>query len=117
MSLGYSRYSEQPMNDYYSNYPYLERSKTTKTSTFKEEKNLAKSLIRKRLERLNQDKQNYYNFQPPPRNIPTNNNFAKIGYNIMNPNNFDPIHFPIEIPGTGIPPSREPRYELGGPVL
>ena len=35
----------------------------------------------------------------------------------MNPNNYDPIHFPIEIPGTGVPPSREPRYELGGPVL
>ena len=35
----------------------------------------------------------------------------------MNPNNFDPIHFPLEIPGTGIPPSREPIYELGGPVL
>ena len=117
MSLGYSRYSIQPMNDYSTNYPYLERSKTTKTTSFKEEKNLAKSLIRKRLERLNQDKQNFYNFQPPPKNISTNNNFAKIGYNIMNPNNFDPIHFPIEIPGTGIPPSREPRYELGGPVL
>ena len=117
MSLGYSRYSIQPMNDYSTNYPYLERSKTTKTTSFKEEKNLAKSLIRKRLERLNQDKQNFYNFQPPPKNISTNNNFAKIGYNIMNPNNFDSIHFPIEIPGTGIPPSREPRYELGGPVL
>ena len=117
MSLGYSKYSFQPMNDFSTNYPYLERSKTTKTSSFKEEKNLAQSLIRKRLERLNEDKQKYYNYEPPPKNISSNSNFARIGYNIMNPNNFDPIHFPLEIPGTGVPPSREPRYELGGPVL
>ena len=118
MSLGYSRYSMQPMNDYSTNYPYLERSKTTKTTSFKEEKDLAQSLIKKRLERLNQDKQKYYNYEPPPKKIsPINNNFAKLGYNIMNPKNFDPIHFPIEIPGVGVPPSKEPRYELGGPVL
>ena len=117
MSFGYSKYSFQPMNDFSTNYPYLERSKTTKTSSFKEEKNLAQSLIQKRLDRLNQDKQKYYNFEPPPRNISSNNNFARIGYDIMNPKNFDPIHFPLEIPGNGVPPSREPRYELGGPVL
>ena len=116
MSLGYSRYSMQPMNDYSTNYPYLERSKTTKTTSFKEEKDLAQSLIKKRLERLNQDKQKYYNFEPPPKKLQTNN-FARLGYDIMNPKNFDPIHFPIEIPGTGVPPTREPRYELGGPVL
>ena len=106
----------QPMNDYYNNYPYLERSKTTKTSTFKEEKNLAKSLIKMRLDRLNKDKQKYYNFEPPPKNTGINN-FARLGYDIMNPRTFDPIHFPLEIPGTGVPPSREPRYELGGPVI
>ena len=58
MSFGYSKYSMQPMNDYYSNYPYLARSKTTNTSSFKEEKNLARSLIKKRLDRLNEDKKN-----------------------------------------------------------
>ena len=116
MSFGYSKYSMQPMNDYYNNYPYLERSKTTKTSSFKEEKNLAKSLIKMRLDRLNKDKQKYYNFEPPPKNTGINN-FARLGYDIMNPRTFDPIHFPLEIPGTGVPPSREPRYELGGPVI
>ena len=116
MSLGYSKYSFQPMNDFSTNYPLLERHKTPNISTFKEEKNLAESLIKKRLKRLNNDKQKYYNFEPPPKNYPSSN-LAKLGYNIMNPNNFDPIHFPLEIPGTGIPPSREPRYELGGPVL
>ena len=116
MSFGYSKYSMQPMNDYYSNYPYLERSKTTNTSSFKEEKNLARSLLKKRLDRLNEDRQKYYNFEPPSKSIPSSN-FAKLGYDIMNPKNLDPIHFPVEIPGVGVPPSREPRYELGGPVL
>ena len=112
MSLGYSKYSFQPMNDFTTNYPFLERHKTPNTSTFKEDKNLAQSLIKKRLERLYKDKRNYNKFEPPPTN-----NLAKLGYNIINPKSFDPIHFPLEIPGTGVPPSREPRYELGGPVL
>ena len=97
MSLGYSKYSFQPMNDFSTNYPFLERHKTPDVSTFKEEKNLAQSLIKKRLERLNNDKQKYYNFEPP-KSYPSSN-LAKLGYNIMNPNNFDPIHFPLEIPG------------------
>ena len=118
MSFGYSKYSMQPLNDFSSNYPFLERNKTPNISTFKEDKKLAQSLIQKRLERLNQEKKslNYYNFEPPPKSI-SSKNFVRLGYDIMNPRTFDPIHFPLEIPGTGVPPSHEPRYELGGPVL
>ena len=118
MSFGYSRYSMQPLNDYSTNYPYLERNKTPNESTFKEDKSLAQSLIRKRLDRLIQEKQSLKNSNfDKPLKSPSLTNFARLGYDIMNPRTFDPIHFPLEIPGTGVPPSNEPRYELGGPVL
>ena len=119
MSFGYSKYSFQPLNNYTQEYLYG-RNKTPnlQKTTFKEDRDYAVSLINTRLNRLNQDKRNYYNYNYniPPQSQETSN-LAKLGYNIMNTRSFEPIHVPVEIPGNGIPVTNVPRYELGGPVF
>ena len=123
MSFGYSKYSFQPLNNYTQEYLYGRKmTPDLKKTTFKEDKDYAESLINTRLNRLNQDKKNHYNYNnnynygSPPQN-PQSSNLAKLGYNIMNTRSFEPIHVPVEIPGNGIPITNVPRYELGGPVF
>ena len=125
MSFGYSKYSFQPLNDYSSQY-FFGRNKTPnlQKTTFQEDKDYAESLINTRLNRLNQDKKNYYNNnynynynynnEPQIQGQPTSN-LAQRGFDIMR--SFEPIHVPVEIPGNGIPITNVPRYELGGPVF
>ena len=126
MSFGYSKYSFQPLNNYSSEY-FNGRFKTPnlQKTTFKEDKDYVESLINTRLNRLNQDKRNYYNNNydynynnnyEPPHGFQTSN-LAKRGYDIMNTRSFEPIHVPVEIPGNAIPITNVPRYELGGPVF
>ena len=123
MSFGYSKYSFQPLNDYSSEYLYG-RNKTPnlQKTTFKENKDYVESLINTRLNRLNQDKRNYYNnnynysLNLPSQNQQTSN-LAKRGFDIMNSRSFEPIHVPVEIPGNAIPITNVPRYEFGGPVF
>ena len=127
MSFGYSKYSFQPLNDYNSEYFYgRHKTPNLDKTSFKEDKEFVESLINTRLNRLNQDKKNYYNnnynynynntLEPPPQGFQTSN-LAKRGYNIMNSRSFEPIHVPVEIPGNGIPVTNVPRYEFGGPVF
>ena len=129
MDLGYSRYSMTPLNQYiskYSNIPTQNRNLSAQPSTnFEEDTQNAKSMIEKRLQRLSEEKQKYYSQQnkynkPYPSNYSAFQNFAKLGSEIMKPPFqkipfFDPVHFPIEIPGNGVP-INEPVYTLGGPV-
>ena len=119
MSFGYSKYSFEPLNNYSSEYLYG-RNKTPnlQKTTFKEDKDYVESLINTRLNRLNQDKRNYYNnnynynysLNLPLQNQQTSN-LAKRGFNIMNSRSFEPIHVPVEIPGNAIPITNVPRYE------
>ena len=121
MSFGYSKYSFQPLNDYSSQY-FFGRNKTPnlQKTTFKEDKDYVESLINTRLNRLNQDRKNYYNnnyinnYNPQFQGQQTSN-LAQRGFDIMR--SFEPIHVPVEIPGNGIPITNVPRYELGGPVF
>ena len=121
MSFGYSKYSFQPLNDYSSQY-FFGRNKTPnlQKTTFQEDKDYAESLINTRLNRLNQDKKNYYNnnyinnYNPQFQEQQTSN-LAQRGFDIMR--SFEPIHVPVEIPGNAIPITNVPRYEFGGPVF
>ena len=123
MSFGYSKYSFQPLNDYSSQY-FFGRNKTPnlQKTTFKEDKDYVESLINTRLNRLNQDRKNYYNNNNnyinnynPQFQVQQTSNLAQRGFDIMR--SFEPIHVPVEIPGNGIPITNVPRYELGGPVF
>ena len=119
MSFGYSKYSFDPLNNYTNEYLYgRHKTPNLQKTTFKEDKEYAESLINTRLNRLTQDKKNYYNYKYNNNfSPPSQSNFAKIGNNIINPRSFEPIHVPAEIPGNGIPITNVPRYELGGPVF
>ena len=130
MNFGYSRYSNTPLNQFiskYSNIPTQTRNLSAQPSTnFNEDSANAKSMIEKRLERLSKEKDKYYAIQnrpykPYPSNYSAFQNFAKLGSEIMrspyqnNIPGFDPVHFPLEIPGNGVPVN-QPVYTLGGPV-
>lgn len=128
MNFGYSRYSSEPLNFYSSNYPYLDQKPFSEDkSSFIEENNLANSLINKRLDRLRQEKSllssqmGIYHRNKTPQISPYQQ-MAKYGSQIMNPYNinhykaFNPMYYPLEIPGNGVP-TKNPNYELGGPVI
>ena len=72
MSFGYSKYSFDPLNNYSNEYLYGRKmTPNLQKTTFKEDKDYVESLINTRLNRLTQQKKNYYNndynFQPPPQ--------------------------------------------------